>query len=344
MQKTSFIKQYYSILSPDYPSFIDKYLNLPILKRLNGVGLLCGTDWTPLYNNSFFYSRLDHSIGVALIIWNFTHDKAQTLSGLLHDVSTPAFSHVLDFMKGDTLRQETTESLNAHIILTDNDLKEMLKTDEISLLDVSDYHRYPIADNDLPGLSADRLEYMYSTGFVMRDIWTLHDIRESYNNMKIFKNEIGNDELGFTSLDIASDYCCKCCLTSKILLENENKLTLKLLSVIISKAIEIGAIKENDCYLYSEEEMMDIFSHIKDEEFKQLFQTFRFMTKIIRSKFPLSNMFSVSLDVKRRYINPLVGSVRASELSDVTQRAIEDLLSYTDSLYANVLFYSCYNN
>ena len=83
------IKKYHKILSPDYPDFIDKYLALPILARLKGVGLLCGTDWTKLYKNRFHYSRLDHSVGVALIIWHFTHDKVQTLAGLFHDASTP---------------------------------------------------------------------------------------------------------------------------------------------------------------------------------------------------------------------------------------------------------------
>lgn len=66
------INAYYEILSKDFPAFLHPYLELPLLRRLEGVGLLCGTDWTSLYNNRFFYSRLDHSIGVALIIWNFT--------------------------------------------------------------------------------------------------------------------------------------------------------------------------------------------------------------------------------------------------------------------------------
>ena len=106
------IRAYHRILSPESPDFIDDYIRLPILQRLSGVGLLCGTDWTPLYRNRFYYSRFDHSVGVALILWHFTHDKIQTLAGLLHDVSTPAFSHVADFRNGDALTQESTESIN----------------------------------------------------------------------------------------------------------------------------------------------------------------------------------------------------------------------------------------
>ena len=89
----SFVQAFHKILSKEFPQFLKKYLNIPILSRLKGVGLLCGTDWTPFFKNNFFYSRFDHSVGVALIIWHFTKDKAQTIAGLLHDVSTPAFSH-----------------------------------------------------------------------------------------------------------------------------------------------------------------------------------------------------------------------------------------------------------
>ena len=55
-----FVEQSHSILCSDVPDFIYEYASLPIVHRLAGVGLLCGTDWTKLYNNRFcrytFYS------------------------------------------------------------------------------------------------------------------------------------------------------------------------------------------------------------------------------------------------------------------------------------------------
>ena len=90
------ISEYHKILNggKSLPDFLKPYIELPLLQRLKGIGLLCGTDWTPLYRNRFYYSRLDHSVGVALIIYHFTQSKVQSISGLLHDVSTPVFSHV----------------------------------------------------------------------------------------------------------------------------------------------------------------------------------------------------------------------------------------------------------
>ncbi|MDY5818586.1 MAG: HD domain-containing protein, partial [Treponema sp.] len=202
------ISEYFNILCPrdDWPPFLDKYLKLPVLQRLAGVGLLCGTDWTPLYKNRFYYSRLDHSKGVALIVWHFTHDKAQTIAGLLHDISTPVFSHVSDFRKGDALTQTATEEPTSRIIRGDAELGRLLAEDGLTAAQVEDYHFYPIADNEIPQLSADRLEYMFPSGMALDGSWAMEEIRRCYNDLTILKNEEGRDELGFRSLEVAELY------------------------------------------------------------------------------------------------------------------------------------------
>ena len=103
------IKRYFYVLSPEIPKFLNEYIDTPELQRIGKIGMNCGTDYTKIFNNKFFYSRLDHSIGVALIIWNFTKDKKQTLAGLFHDIATPCFSHCIDFLHKDYINQEVTE-------------------------------------------------------------------------------------------------------------------------------------------------------------------------------------------------------------------------------------------
>ena len=65
--------------------------------------LSCDTIYSKMYNQ-MWYSSLDHSIAVALIIWHFTKDKKQTLSGLFHDIATPVFKHSIDFMNKEKAR------------------------------------------------------------------------------------------------------------------------------------------------------------------------------------------------------------------------------------------------
>ena len=110
------IKNYFKILSPKgIPEFLWDYINTKEMQKQNGISVSCGTIYSKIYNQTW-YSSLDHSIAVALIVWNFTKDKKQTLAGLFHDVATPAFKHTVDFMNGDYEKQESREELTTDII------------------------------------------------------------------------------------------------------------------------------------------------------------------------------------------------------------------------------------
>lgn len=328
------VSEYHDILCPpsEKPDFLQKYLELPVLKRLDGISLLCGTDWTKLYNNRVKYSRLDHSIGVALIVWHFTKDKAQTIAGLLHDISTPVFSHVGDFRNGDALTQESTEAQTSQIIKHDKQLQKLLHEDELSTELVDDYHKYPIADNEIPSLSADRLEYMFPSGASLDGSWTFDEIKKCYENICILKNENGLPELGFSDVKIAELYCEKFCCIGHILQLNENKLTLQLLGEIMNLAVKLNVLQEKDFMTLSEKQVIQKIENwisinkakfdtktefsIKDDSenlenrFAKYYLTFRNMKKIIHTdqKLQGNNYFSVNLKVKQRFINPLVNS------------------------------------
>ena len=352
--KKSFdIEEYYKILCPEFPNFLKKYIELPIMQRLSGIGLLCGTDWTSLYKNRFFYSRLDHSVGVALIIWNFTKDKTQTIAGLLHDVSTTVFSHVSDFRKGDALTQTSTEEPTTKMILSDSALCKLLESDGIEPKDVVDYHIYPIADNEIPSLSADRLEYMYPSGLALDGSWTFEEIAKTYNDLIILKNEENKEELGFKTIEMAELYCKKFCMIGHILQLNENKLSLQLLSQIMSKAVELDVLQEEDFMTLSESKIIEKIESfiskktlsLEEQKFATMYNTFRKMTKVEHTsqKLPEDKYFCVSLKVKQRYINPLVKvganshqAKRLSEVSDFANKLIKDFLEYEDTKFGCV--------
>ncbi|MCR5620681.1 MAG: hypothetical protein K6G18_02375 [Treponema sp.] len=337
---------YHSILCKDRPPFLDAYVSLLSLQRLGGVGLLCGTDWTPLFHNKFFYSRLNHSIGTALIVWNFTHDKKQTISALFHDIATPAFSHAVDFLNGDRMRQESTEALTRCMINEDMELSELLFRDGIYKYEIDDYHRFPVADNEIPGLSADRLEYMYPSGAALCGEWTLEEIEKSYSSVVLLKNERGVDELGFDSEAAAVDYTRRFLDVSLILQRGEDKLAMQLMGDIIGEAVKCGYVDEQDLYSMDEQSLVARFEDCADmndnEPFSRLFRTFRCMTELVRSDRKLNGCYCVSFDVKRRYVDPLVrvkdGARRISQLNDGAGRLIKDFLAFQDSPWACVKY------
>ena len=132
------------------------------------------------------YSVLRHSVGVALIIWNFTRDKKQTIAGLLHDISSPAFKHCIDFLNGDAEKQESTEEETLEVIKNSKEIMKLLERDDIQIEEIGDYKIYPIADNETPKLSADRLEYTFMNGIYYKKVWDLSTIKEIYEDIQIY--------------------------------------------------------------------------------------------------------------------------------------------------------------
>ena len=119
------------------------------------------------------------------MIWNFTKDKKQTIAGLLHDISSPAFKHCIDFLNGDAEKQESTEEQTLEVIKNSKEIMNLLKRDNILLEEISNYKIYPIADNKTPKLSADRLEYTFMNGIYYKKVWDLLTIKEIYEDYQI---------------------------------------------------------------------------------------------------------------------------------------------------------------
>ena len=98
------LKEYFNILEPDFPTWLNDYINTKEMLKQQYISITCGTIYSDLFESEFFFSSLDHAIAVALIIWHFIKDKKQTLSGLFHDIATPVFKHCVDFMNKDYTR------------------------------------------------------------------------------------------------------------------------------------------------------------------------------------------------------------------------------------------------
>lgn len=252
------IKNYLKILSPEFPKWLIEYIDTPEMIRLNGIGMSCGTLYTKVYNDKYFYSSLTHSIAVALIIWNFTHDKKQTLAGLFHDIATPTFKHCIDFMNGDSERQESTEERTEQIIKNSKEIMKLLTRDNIKIEEISDYHIYPIADNDAPKLNSDRLEYTLSGGLYQKRVFDTKKIEKYYNNICILKNEDDISEMGFKDLKICEEFIHDISLLWPRWIEDEDRVSMQIIADIIRTMNIKGFITIDDLYNLSEKEVIRI--------------------------------------------------------------------------------------
>lgn len=333
------MKEYLKILSNEIPDFLNDYINTPQMQKLSGISVSCGTYYTKLFDKMVWYSSLDHSIAVSLIVWNFTKDKKQTIAGLFHDIATPVFKHSIDFMNGDYKKQESTEELTTQIIRESKEIMSLLKRDGIKIEEVDNYHIYPIADNDTPMLSADRLEYTFSNGLdVCKNIWNLEEVKEIYENIEIQKNEQGIEELGFKDIKIAEKFVKGMRILSNSYIDNKTKFSMQFLADIMKIMSSQNLITKKDLYELSEKEVIERIENCDYAEISQKFDMWKNAHEIKESDEKVKDKYCVSIDAKIRYINPLVNGIRISEISEVAKEEIQKALEFKTKKYAYLDF------
>ena len=326
-------EEYFKILEPNFPEWLNEYINTEEMLKQQYISITCGTIYSDLFESSYFFSSLDHAIAVALIIWHFTHDKKQTLSGLFHDISTPVFKHCVDFLNGDYMTQESTEDLTTKIISESTEIKNLLKKDNILLEEVDDYHKYPIADNDTPKLSSDRLEYSLSNALLTYNLLDLDEIKEIYNDIEIQKDEEGIDELSFKTKNIARKFVKVTSRLSIIYREDRTRYSMQFLADIMKKLSEDGKITREDLYNLKESDVIEI---IENSKYKDIYKIWKEAKKVTLSDEEPKNVYYVKHGVKVRYINPLVNGERISNICKIAKNMIDKNLEYDMSKYVYI--------
>lgn len=287
------------------PEFLIKYLKSPSLLRLKKVGYFCGMDYASkdIYNFNEYISRFDHSLTVCLIVYKLTKNKIATLAGLFHDIATPCFSHVIDYMNQDYDKQESTEKYTEYILKKDKYLKKCLEEDKIDINDIINFKKYTIVDNDRPKVCADRIDGVILTGIGWTKNINKEDIAKIVDDMCIFINENNEEEIGFKSLNVAKkvlevsesiDIYCH---------SNEDNYMMQLLAKITKLAINKKYISYKELYFYNEDELFCLFKDKNDKELKTLIYEFENIKKENIPNIVLSN-------VKIRDLNPLVNGKR----------------------------------
>ena len=324
------INNYFKILEPTFPEWLNDYINTNELLMQQYISITCGTIYSNLFESDFFFSSLDHSIAVSLIIWHFTHNKVQTLAGLFHDIATPVFKHCVDFLNGDYMSQESTEDLTTDIIKNSKEIMELLKRDNIDLSEVDNYHLYPIADNDTPKLSSDRLEYSLSNALFTYKLLDAEKIKEIYNDIEVQRNEENEIELGFKTKSIARNFVKVTSKLSIIYREDRTRYSMQFIADIIKALNTDGKISKKDLYTLKESEVIEL---IENSKYKEIFDIWKKAKKIKVSKEEPSNIYYVHHGAKVRYIDPLLNGIRISEACKVAKNMIDKNLSYDMSNY-----------
>lgn len=321
-------KKILDVYSSEIPEFLIPFLESPVLLRMSDIWQTCWCHYSPLFEYKMNLSRFEHSLWVALIIWNFTKSKKQTISWLLHDISHSAFSHVWDFILWDPEHQESSEKFISELICWDDVITSELKSLSIEIGEIEDYEIYPIADNPGPQLSADRLEYNLSSPFILWCL-TADDIAEIYNDLIIWKDENRQPELSFTTESLALKF-------GFLSIENDSTLfssheavfTMTYLAEIIKKMLEIWEIKQTDLYRLWDTDVVSMMESSKDSSIRKAWSNYKTTKKINLQDTSDNNQGFISSKCKRRWVDPLIKKwnsyIRLSNISEDFKNRVEE--------------------
>ena len=323
---------YHAIYDTTAPEFLLRLADTPPLRRLERVGMNCGLEYTafPRFRGIERYTRFEHSLGAALIVWRFTADAAGSVSALLHDIATPPFAHVVDFLRGDYLDQTATEAGTGEFIRCSEEIGAILSALGLTAEDVEDYHRYPVADNDAPRLSADRLEYTVGNAFNF-SLASAEELAALFADISRDVNEYGEEELCFRTPEKAARFADIALCCSRIYVCDADRCAMQLLSELLGDALSAGVLKEAD--LKGTEEAL-LEKLCAEALFAARWRAFRALSRTERAEREDGREGWRLIRAKKRWIDPFVsGRGRVSELFEERGAAMAAFLAEKTDYY-----------
>ncbi|HOT91239.1 MAG TPA: HD domain-containing protein [Anaerolineae bacterium] len=109
-------------------------------------------------------TRLDHCLGVAALLRRLGADPVEQAAGLLHDAPHTAFSHVVDFVFPN--RAHTYHEVHRETMLEGSQIPAICARHELDWHYVTEAENFPLLEQPLPWLCADRLDYFLRDGAV----------------------------------------------------------------------------------------------------------------------------------------------------------------------------------
>lgn len=290
---------------PNIPEFLNKYLTLPSLNRLKDVGYFCGMDYASsnIYNFKEYISRYMHSLSTSLLVYYLTKDKRYTLQALFHDISTPVFSHVIDYMNKDYIYQETTEEFTELILKSDKKLLEYLELDKIPLDNLVNFKFSTIVDSPRPKMCADRLDGIILNGSYWTKTLNKKDIFNIIKSTELYINEESIPKIGFNNITAYNKVVETNDLTNIEMHSNYDNYMMELLANITRYLINKEYIKYEDLYFLTENKIFKLINNIEDKELKEYIFLFK---NIKKEEIPLVKQE----EIKERKLKPLLNGKR----------------------------------
>jgi len=138
-------------------------------------------------------TRWDHSVGVAALLRHLGADTEEQAAGLIHDVPHTAFSHVIDFVfpnQAHTYHEDQSEE-----IFRKSEIPDILRKHGLDWRRVSEPQHYPLLEQPLPQLCADRLDYFLRDGILDLHTFTAEEGRTLLDHLQVWNARLVVDDV-----------------------------------------------------------------------------------------------------------------------------------------------------
>jgi hypothetical protein len=136
------------------PVLVELAQSAPML-RLRGIHQAGASFY--LYPERYATTRFGHSLGVLHLLAALGASLEEQVAGLLHDVPHTAFSHTVDILFPND-EHNFHEGFH-HQTISNSEIPSILSRYEVPLVAALEPDRYPLLEQPLPDICADRLDY-----------------------------------------------------------------------------------------------------------------------------------------------------------------------------------------
>ncbi|MEI7923619.1 MAG: HD domain-containing protein [Planctomycetota bacterium] len=189
------IDRVYGLVAIQNPS-LENLIQSPTMTRLGGVKQ---SGPSALVFPFKTVSRLEHSLGVYVLLQRLGAAQKECVAGLLHDISHTAFSHAIDFLITSD-EQNHHEHLKAEF-LHRPDIVKALEKIGYEPNDFEDDSKYRLLEQPLPGLCADRIDYFLRDGLACGEIGQPF-VTSFLSQLVVAEGEIAMADLGVARMAV----------------------------------------------------------------------------------------------------------------------------------------------
>lgn len=269
------------------------------------------------------YTRYDHSMGVFAILRLKGCSLQEQVAGLLHDVSHTVFSHVVDWVFSKEHQEEDYQNEIHETFLQKTELGGILSEHSLSAKDVLPLEElFPVLDQPLPGLCADRIDYNLQGAF-HKGFLTQKEAKKLLEDLHFVKGQwvCSNPKL-MEKVVRFSLFMSKNCWGSA-----GNHVRSRWLADAMMKAVEIGLISEHDIHFTTDELVWRKLCSSKDPYIAKKMQAISHQVLTFRILKEARDADTV-VKVKFRVIDPLIKyrgkNMRFTSLNPRLAKAIKE--------------------